>query len=174
MAKGFKTGGRDFKPGQSGNPNGAKPLPPEVRQFRNAAKKDVIEEFKYLWSLPIEELKSIAGRFVYKSQKEEGDDDGQGGGEWVYKPGEAGEVPIIRVAIAKALLKAAQTGDIHSLNQILDRVIGKVKEELDLNHGLQDSFHSKVVDMIEKLDSKGGPVGLEETRKEENQEDEKE
>ena len=144
MAKGHKTGGRDFLPGQSGNPKGKPKLTPEQREFRSAAKNEIIEEFKYLWSLPIEEIQEIA------APEEE-----------IF-----GNTPLIRIAIAKALLKAAQTGDMHQLNQILDRVIGKVKEEID--HNVKGNIHVQLVDLINNLEGKEGLYGNEE---EDDQED---
>lgn len=40
MAKGKKSGGRDFKKGQSGNPNGRPPVPEDVREARKLGKSE--------------------------------------------------------------------------------------------------------------------------------------
>lgn len=42
MAKGKKTGGRDFKKGEVTNPKGRKPLPPDVREAINMIREDII------------------------------------------------------------------------------------------------------------------------------------
>lgn len=161
---GKKTGGRNFAKGQSGNPNGRTPLPQEVREFREAARKDVVEEIKYLWSLSISDLNQIIGKpkkFNENGEEEETAEE------------EENKTPALRVAIAKVIVNAARDGNMFNLDRILDRVIGKVKEEVDLNHGLQDSFHSKVVDLIEQLDSKGGRNGHKEIDQEKSNKNEK-
>ena len=51
MARGKKTGGRDFKKGQSGNPKGPKPLPLEERmKMRLTQSLFVLTANKYLFS----------------------------------------------------------------------------------------------------------------------------
>lgn len=40
MAKGKKTGGRNFKKGQSGNPNGRPPVPEDVKEARKLGKNE--------------------------------------------------------------------------------------------------------------------------------------
>jgi hypothetical protein len=42
MAKGRKTGGRDWQPGQSGNPAGPEVLPKDVRQVKNMSRAELI------------------------------------------------------------------------------------------------------------------------------------
>lgn len=51
MAKGKKTGGRDFKKGQSGNPRGPKPMPVEERmKMRLTQTLFLVTANKYLFS----------------------------------------------------------------------------------------------------------------------------
>jgi hypothetical protein len=117
MAIGKKTGGRVFQKGVSGNPNGRPRLPQELRDFRLAAKKDIIEEIKNLWSLTDKELKKITI--------------------------ENNDEPAIRKRLADMILN----GD---LKEVLDRTIGKVKEEIDVNTNI--SFHKRVVDFINQIE----------------------
>lgn len=59
VAKGKKTGGRDFKKGQSGNPRGPKPVPLEDRmKLRLSHAQFVLTANKYLFSTK-EEIRSI-------------------------------------------------------------------------------------------------------------------
>lgn len=121
MSKGRKTGGRDWKPGESGNPKGPTPLPLEVREFRKAARAEIIEEFKYLWSMTEQELRDIINP--------------------------ENDVPMIRKAIARQLLGG-------ELEEVLNRVIGKPKEEIDLNHN--GSIHGRIVALMSRIEKKNG------------------
>ncbi len=114
---------KPFKPGQSGNPNGRPRLSVEQREFRNAAKAEMIDEFKYLWSLTVSDLDEIANDEL---------------------------TPVVRLFMAKALLKAAATGDMIHIDKILDRTIGKVKDEIDLN--TKGSFHLQLVKFINTIE----------------------
>lgn len=143
MAKGKKTGGKNFEPGESGNPNGRPPLTLEQREFRNAKTKEIIEEFKFLWSLKEDELKQIT---------------------------EDPNTPAIRKAIAHNIFSAAsgKWGGGYSLQFILDRTIGRVKEEID--HNLKGNIHVQLVDIINKLEGKEDNDGKSEKGYEEDSE----
>jgi hypothetical protein len=141
MARGKKTGGRDFQPGVSGNPKGKPPLPQEIRDFRNAAKEDVIHEFKYLWSLTDYQLEEVAGIKVSIGS------DGRETEEKVEN-----DTPALRKAFAKIILKAIKQGNMFEIDKILDRVIGKVKEEHD--HNLKLNIHKQIVDLIDETEEK--------------------
>lgn len=43
MAKGQKTGGKDFPPGVSGNPKGRPPIPADLRAAREMRRNDLLE-----------------------------------------------------------------------------------------------------------------------------------
>lgn len=105
-------------PGNPGGP-GRPPLSLEARQFRTAAKQEIIEEFKYLWAMTEAELKEV----IDPDNSE----------------------PMIRKRIAGMIL----SGD---FRELLDRTIGKVKEEIDLNH--KGSLHMQVVTMIMEAEGK--------------------
>lgn len=138
--KNKKTGGRDFVKGQSGNPAGKKPLPLTLRDFAKAAKAEIIQEFKDLWSCTEDELKEIIGIV-----KEKDIYDGDYVDKFNRNRDTSNDVPAVRKFIARAILISIQTGDMHHIDRILDRVIGKVKEEVDVNH---HSFHKQLVDFL--------------------------
>lgn len=94
-----------FKPGQSGNPNGRPPMPKEINRFKK---------------LTIEELEEL-GSVLMRSTKAEIDD-------ILKDPAES----QIRVIVAKALMLAASEGNFNMLDSILNRVIGRPKEKIDL------------------------------------------
>ena len=99
-----KTGGRDFKPGQSGNPSGRPGLPAEVKE----AKK-----------LNRVEVEAAIAKYVRATKQEI---------EAVHMN------PLSTAAdqvICSVLLKAIEHGDEKRLDFILNRTIGKVPDKLD-------------------------------------------
>jgi len=57
----------------------------------------------------------------------------------------------IDVLVARILFEAIKKGDQVRLSFVLDRLLGKPKESVDLN--VTGSFHSQVVDMIHILNN---------------------
>lgn len=105
-----KTGGRDFKPGQSGNPAGKPPMPPELKAIK---------------ALTPGFVKMIIAKFARMSKEEMG--------QLLMKPpGSEGAPNMMEIMIGSIVAKAAQDGDYSRLNFLLDRSIGKVKEQVDI------------------------------------------
>ena len=103
MAKGRKTGGRNFKKGHPGGP-GAPKLPAEVREVKRATKADVIKSFEKILSMNVSELTLLLGEDTL------------------------GQTRSIDAALAAIMMRAIKFGDHQSLNSILDRLYGKPKE----------------------------------------------
>lgn len=103
MAKGKKTGGRDFVPGKSGNPKGLPPIPADVKEAR---KLNQIE------------FERIVNKFLYMTREE------------VSKYAQAPGTPTLELLIASILSKAVTQGDQSRLNFVLDRLIGKVADRV--------------------------------------------
>jgi len=122
---GIKTGGRNFKPGVSGNPNGAPKIPDEIKEARKLNKIQVEEILNKFLNWPLSDL-------VLFTQKKES--------------------PVLEVLVARILLEGIKKGDQVRLEFIFQRLVGKVKEEIDLNANLNHSFHSRVVDLIDSLE----------------------
>ncbi len=100
MAKGKKTGGRDFKPGWEGGP-GAPTIPEDVKQSR---KMNRIE------------FERVLQKYVGMSGVE------------INSVIQNKQTPILEGVVAKILAKAFNDGDSRRLEFILDRLIGKPKE----------------------------------------------
>lgn len=105
MARGRKTGGRDFQKGQPGGP-GRPRLPDDIKQSRALTKI---------------ELERILNKFMFLSIKE------------IDAISKDTTSIAIESVVASIVLKAVAFGDQQRLNFVLDRLIGKVKEVLDVN-----------------------------------------
>lgn len=103
MAKGRKTGGRDFKPGQSGNPSGRPELPAEIKGARVLNKLELeLVLTKYL-------------RCSVSDLRENKDNQ---------------ELSSLDQIAINIILKAIDYGDPIRLNFLLDRLIGKVPQKI--------------------------------------------
>jgi hypothetical protein len=95
MAKGKKTGGRDFKPGVSGNPGGAIKLPEDIKQARKLTRV---------------ELERILNRFVYMTKQE------------IIDIARDPKTTGLELMIASLVSKATNEGDYKRISFILDRL----------------------------------------------------
>lgn len=96
---------KPFLPGQSGNPSGRPKVDPEIKKLRDLTK---------------EQFKEIA-EFIIQG-------DATTLREYKTRPG----VTVLQQWIASVAITAIQRGDMASLDKLLDRLIGKVKEQVDL------------------------------------------
>ncbi len=126
MAKGKKTGGRNFVPGVVTNPNGRPKIPPEVKTLRK---------------LTTESLAEIGDLIL------------QGDKPRLHEIANSLTEPAIRVAYAKATINAMVKGDLSTLELILNRVVGKVKDKVDLG-SQEGGIVLKVVDYTTNKDEK--------------------
>lgn len=102
MAKGKKTGGRDFQPGQSGNPAGGPGLPQALRDARKMNVAMVQEILQKLMDLAPEDFDA-------------------------YQPLSMHE-KMVHAIIAEAVAEGLPS----HLNFLYDRIIGKVKDQLEV------------------------------------------
>jgi hypothetical protein len=102
MARGIKTGGRDFVKGdpRAGRP----PLPSDLKQARAYSKAEVQASLSRFLRMNIDELKAA-----------------------VLDP----RRPVIDHLVGSICVKGIKHGDHARLNFLLDRLIGKVKDEDD-------------------------------------------
>lgn len=97
---------KPFKKGISGNPSGRSPLSPEEKKLRKMTK----EQFKEVGDL------IVNGKW---DELEDVESDPN--------------ATVIQRMVCKALIVAHGKGDWHTVNLLLDRLIGRVKEEIDIS-----------------------------------------
>lgn len=97
---------KPWKPGESGNPDGRPPVPEEIKKIRNLTKNEIKE----------------VGSILLKGREDE-----------LVLLVKDPETPVLRKWMANVALKALERGDMMTLNALLDRLVGRVKEEIDLN-----------------------------------------
>jgi hypothetical protein len=97
MAKGRKTGGADWRKGQSGNPKGGKKLPEEIKEIRKFTVEQIIGTFSKYLGMTQEEMLGVDKR----------------------------KLSLLEVWLLKAAEIGIKTGNYFILDKILDRVIGK-------------------------------------------------
>lgn len=90
-----------FKPGQTGNPNGRPIISPEIKALKTLTVKSYREIIQHVIDGNVEQLKEIVR------------DNTQ---------------PALKVAVAAAVITAIKKGDIATVEKILERVIGKVPD----------------------------------------------
>lgn len=130
MAKGKKTGGRDIKPGEIRNPLGGGSHNPDMKEVRRLTKEQVAEIGTLILTGNLEKLQSI------KDEK---------------------SASVLKIWFASVAIKAISRGDAHSLSVILDRIVGKVKDQLELTGKdggpIQSVSEAQVKAAIEKAEA---------------------
>lgn len=99
MAKGKKTGGRNFKKGASGNPKGPAPLPEDIKETRKLTQI---------------EFERIANKYLFARKDE------------IAKASVDPNTPVIELLIGSIIHKAVVEGDERRLDFLLARLVGKV------------------------------------------------
>lgn len=100
-----------FKPGQSGNPLGGKLHNPELRAIKRLTAHEVAEIGTLIISKNLTKLRAIV-----KDAKDNPDSKHSGLKSW----------------IAMVAIKGISKGDAHALDVLLNRLVGKVKERIEL------------------------------------------
>lgn len=111
-----------FKKGVSGNPLGGKIHDPEIRKLRNLTKEEMIEVGSLVLKGSVEELKAI---------------------------GKDPKASALKCMMAAVAVRTIQKGDPYALDVLLNRLIGKVKEEVK-HTGLSPTTQSVVVTLPPK------------------------
>lgn len=120
MAIGKKTGGRDWLPGESGNPNGRKPIPEDIKAIRKLTHDQIADVMETL-------LTTTEGGLT----------------DLLNDP----ETPVLKKWIAKVAQKGLTHGDAARLETLLNRTVGKVPDVLKVP-GL--SAHALLMGILEK------------------------
>jgi hypothetical protein len=127
MAYGKKTGGRNFVKGQVANPRGPDAHTAETKAMRKLTRADLVLMGSMLTSMPLREA-----RLVAKNESN----------------------TTLRTVCANAIVRANDEGDFALFDRLLDRVIGKVKEEVDVRVGLHTLSDEELQARLEKLRAK--------------------
>lgn len=105
MARGKKTGGRDFPAGNKANPKGGGALSPDIKKIRRLT----TEEVHYVGSL-------VLSRDM----------------ETIDKIANDPKQPALRAWIAEIVASGHRGGNVNKFNALLDRLIGKVSDKVDI------------------------------------------
>lgn len=105
MAKGKKTGGNDIKKGEVRNPAGRPPTPEYLKAGKKITKLKFQEILHKYCNHSLEELKLVFSRKT---------------------------TPALDLVVIKILIEAIRKGDEKKLGFLLDRIIGKVKDEVEV------------------------------------------
>lgn len=105
MAKGKKTGGKDWQPGVSANPAGRAPLPPEVKEARRLNKT---------------ELETIVNKYLWEPNAD------------LEKTSANVELPPVERWLVSIIHRGLSTGEWHGFEWIAQRLIGKVKDQVEI------------------------------------------
>lgn len=105
MAKGKKTGGRNFEKGKSGNPNGRPRLSPEAKAIKKLTSDEYI---------------TLVGQFLNTDKKKLED----------YLKLQT--TTVLEHMVGQIILNAIKTGGHVGLEALLQRVIGKVPDTVEL------------------------------------------
>ena len=106
MARKLPPEGKRFKPGQSGNPGGKVKIPDDIKEARKLTQLDLERVINSLLYLTKEALQAK-----------------------IKDP----QTPMIEMIAASIMAQAAVKGDHMRLDFILQRMIGKVKDQLEVS-----------------------------------------
>lgn len=133
MAKGFKSGGKNFEKGIVTNPRGRPPLP---------------EEYKKIQKLNADQVKAMIAKFAVMTLDE------------MRQYLDSGKAPVFEVMIGTIINKCIEEGDHARLNFLLDRTIGKVKENVEVSLAPQIVYKTTMTedgrmiqDLIQPIDA---------------------
>lgn len=108
----------NFKPGQSGNPNGRPKLPPELKAVK---------------ALTADEINRMISKYTRMSKAE------------LREAIESPDTPALELMIASGIANGIKTGDYSKIAFLLDRTIGKVKDSHEIiNRSEKDAELDKI------------------------------
>jgi hypothetical protein len=136
MARGKKTGGKDFLPGKPPGP-GRTPLPQEIKAVQALSLDEARRRISEVIKLPTSTLQRMA---------------------------EDSEIPVLEMYLARCALLGMKRGDMTALNCILDRLLGKPKEtvethNININADLDKIPREKIIELLRNADA-GKPADL--------------
>lgn len=94
---------KSWKKGQSGNPKGSTPSVPELKEFKKLSKAEMVD----------------IGNLVVKGDVSE-----------LQKVAKDPTASVLKVMVAACAAKIISKGDVNALDTLLNRLIGKVRDEI--------------------------------------------
>lgn len=125
MAKGTKTGGKDFEPGTSGNPNGRPPVPEEIKQLRRLNQPGLERRINKWLHKDYDELKRL------------------------LEPQSGAKLKTVDRMIIALCLKSGNRGDVTAFNCLIERIAGKVKTTVQISGPEGAPIEVRVANMTE-------------------------
>lgn len=126
MAKGEKTGGRNFEQGTSGNPKGRPRLPDDIKSMRKFNQAEFDRQANEFLFMPVNQLSEI-----------------------LENPAET----ALRKILAGIIVESAKNGDYKRLEFLLDRLIGKPTKHVETDIS-EESMHSRIVNSLNGIERK--------------------
>jgi hypothetical protein len=129
MAKGKKTGGRDWLPGERGGP-GRPPVDKKIRELKKINREFVEQSFSRFFSMDQPQIEAML---------------------------EAKTCNVFEATLAAIFLKAIKEGDPSRLNFLLERVVGKVptlsevKDTTERKDALKEVPEAKVIELLKAV-----------------------
>lgn len=105
--------GVDFKPGQSGNPAGPKPMSPEAKAARKLTQAAFTE---------------LSCRYLFQNK------------DFTLEALKNPDTPILELMIGTAIVGSIQKKDLKSLTFFLDRLLGKARETIKVENEGENSI----------------------------------
>ena len=127
MAKGKKTGGKDWETGESGNPKGRGVYPQQLRDLRAMNRTMLI---------------SVVSEMIHMTEDDL---------DFVI---DAEDAPALHKMIAKVIKAAISRGDHYRTNFIFEQEFGKLKEVVELEGKM--NLHSAIMDFIKNKGGNDG------------------
>lgn len=111
-----------FKPGQTGNPNGRPPISAEQRELRKLTIKSYGEVIETALNGTVADLKAL-----------------------IENP----STPAIQVGVATSIMRAIKDGDPSVLEMFAARIVGKIPDTININSNNTTSVHGVIGVMTE-------------------------
>jgi len=108
MAKGKKTGGRNFKKGVSGNPGGATKIPEDLKEARKFTRI---------------EMERVLNRYIHMTKSE------------IIRAAQDPMTPALELMIASLISKGTNEGDYRRISFLLDRLGFVVTQDVRVSGG---------------------------------------
>jgi len=118
-----KKGASKWKPGQSGNPSGSSAISRQIATLKKFNKVEAERVLSKFLNWPVDQLIE----FIQDKSNQ-----------------------VLETLVARVLLEAIRKGDHSRAEWVLQRLIGKVKEEIEMNHTV--NLHEEIVRIINDIE----------------------